>query len=201
MIALGGPLLCGRRLGRVRLVAHLHGERRNAGADEAVLVASNEPVALGFGIRLDRQLQFGGHGANVGRQIRFVEAEHHQRLERKQRQEHVGVDVGDKRAGWHGRVCDVVPGAKLALLLTGDGEEQNRARPSLARLAKAGGHLEDRRHAGRVVHRAVVDAVARHRLADADMIEMRRHDDEFVAQIRVGAAQDAGDVLRFDRSE
>ena len=101
------------------------------------------------------------------------------------------------RAGIGG-ARDVIPGAELALFLAGDREEHNRPRHSPARLAKAGGHFEDRRHAGRVVHRAVVDPIAGHGFAHADVIEVRRQDHEFVAQVRVGAAQDAGHVLRLD---
>ena len=33
--------------------------------------------------------------ADIEAEIRFIEAEHHQCLHRKQRQKHVGVDVGD----------------------------------------------------------------------------------------------------------
>src|SRR5579871_226661 len=52
VIALGSPLRRDRRLRRVRLVADLHGQRGNAEADEAVLIASHEPVSLRLGIRL-----------------------------------------------------------------------------------------------------------------------------------------------------
>ena len=58
------------------------------------------------------------------------------------------------------------------------------------------GQFEDRRDTGGVVHRAVVNAVAVDRFADAEVIEVRRDDEIFATTLRVAAAQDARHVLR-----
>src|SRR2546430_7468337 len=50
----------------------------------------------------------------------------------------------------------------------------------------------------RSVHRAVVNRVAVDRRAHPDVIQMRRHDDVFVAARAVASAKDAGDVLGLD---
>ena len=124
--------------------------------------------------------------------------EHHQHLQREQRQEHVGVDVGDDARARHGGMRGEVARAEQPFLLAGHRDEQDRPRRLRARLVQRRRDLEDRRDARRVVHRAVVDRVAVDRAADAEMIEVRRHDDELVAPLRIRAAQDAGDVLRLD---
>ncbi len=87
--------------------------------------------------------------------------------------------------------------AELAFLLARHRDEQNRSLRLRGRAMERIGHFEDRRDARRVVHRAVVDRVAVDRAADTEVIEVRGQHDVFVAQSRIAAAQDAGDVLRL----
>ena len=99
----------------------------------------------------------------------------------------------------HGRMRGEVARAEQALLFGGHRHEQHRALRPLRPLRQRRGRLDQRGDARRVVHRAVVDAVAVDRAADAEVIEMRRQHDVFVAQRRIAAGQHAGDVVRLDR--
>ena len=78
---------------------------------------------------------------------------------------------------------------QFALLLGGYGEKDNGSlRLHVSDLHQAR-DLDHARDAGRVVHRAVVDAVAIHRPSDTLMVEVRRHDHVFVFQLPVGTWQ------------
>jgi hypothetical protein len=72
-----------------------HLQRLHHVSDEAVLIAAHEAIALRLRIGLDREPERLRGCAHVLTQIGLVEAQHHQRLERKERQEHVRVHVGD----------------------------------------------------------------------------------------------------------
>ena len=85
------------------------------------------------------------------------------------------------------------------LLLGGHGHEHDRPLRLGAGLLQQPRDLDHRRDAGRIVHRAVVDAVAVDGAADADVIEVRGHHHVFGLQRRVGSLEDADDVRGLDR--
>jgi hypothetical protein len=60
-------------------------------------------------------------------------------------------------------------------------------------------NLDHRRDSRRIVHRPVVEGVAVDGATDADVIEVRRHDDEFFSQAGIGTVIDPDDVLGIDR--
>ena len=163
------------------------------------MVAAHEPVPLRLGVGLDAEAELRRHGADVLPEVRFVEPQDHQLLEREQRQEHVGVDVGhDVRARDRG-VRGKVPRPEQSLLLAGDGDERNRARRLRPRFVQPCRNFKQGGDARGVVHRAVVHAVSvDRRIGQPEMIEMRRENDELVSPLRIGAAQHGGDVLRLD---
>ena len=65
------------------------------------------------------------------------------------------------------------PRAKQAVLFRCDGREQHRSLRPLSSVCERAGHLQQGRDPRRVVHGAVVDAIAVHSRADAEMIEVR----------------------------
>jgi hypothetical protein len=95
VVALARPVGVDLLLRGAGLEPHFHRQRGHAFADEAVLVAADEAIALGLRVRPNRDAHLLGDGPDVIAQIGLVETEHHQALHREERQEHVHVDVGD----------------------------------------------------------------------------------------------------------
>ena len=101
--------------------------------------------------------------------------------------------------GGDGGMRGEVFGAQQAFFFRGDEHEQNRALELLRMCFQAGGHVQDQSAAGTVVHGAVVDAVAVDGRADADVVDVRGKDDEFVFEHGIGARQFGDDVGGFER--
>src|SRR5207248_10323069 len=90
--------------------------------------AADAPIALRLGIRLDSEAESLRDRPDVAAEIGFVEPEHHQCLQREERQKHVGVDVGDDARRRHGRMGGEVARPELAFFLAGHRKKQNGTR-------------------------------------------------------------------------
>src|SRR2546425_2482582 len=91
-----------------------------------------------------------------------------------------------------------VMGAEQALFLARHRNEQYRTFELHASLVQRLGCLEKGSNSGSVVHGSVVDVIALHCLAAAEMIEMGREYDELAAQLGIGSGINRGHVLRFE---
>jgi len=67
-----------------------------------------------------------------------------------------------------------------ALFFGGDEDEEKRAAEFFGMSFEVRGDVEKNGAARSIVHTTVVDAIAVHGLTDADVVEMRGEDDEFV---------------------
>ena len=114
--------------------------------------------------------------------------------QRVQNGEPVDVHVGHDPLDRHRRMLGEVVAAQQSRLLPGDGQEEYRAVRPLRQRREGPRHLEQRGAARGVVERAVVDRVAPHRLADAEVVEVRGVHHDLVPQAGVGAAQQPGDI-------
>ncbi len=136
--------------------------------------------------------RFGNFVAKSG----FVQALHFQPFQRKQRKEHVHVEIGDdaRPERWDARQSTADPSSPFSSPVT--------ATKTTERLVFGSrfGDLNERGNAGSIVHGAVVNAVAIHRLAFSQMVEVRGDDDVFILQCGIGALTDADNVLRSDGS-
>ena len=93
----------------------------------------------------------------------------------------------------HGGLHREILRAEFAQLFAGKCNEEDGAFGPRAGCENFGG-LDHRSHAGGVIHRPVVDAVAVDRPADTEMVKMGADDDEFLLQLAVAAFQFADDV-------
>ena len=112
----------------------------------------------------------------------------------------VHVDVRDRLGERVERVLRVIARAEQALLLRGDGQEQDAAPHALGGRQRLEGlcELEEHGGAGGVVGRAIVDLITLQLRVAAEMIPMGRVDHVFGAQLRVGAGEERDDILRGD---
>ena len=113
---------------------------------------------------------------------------------------HVEIHVGDDRGLRHGRPKREIARAEQPLLLGGDEDEQHRALRLQPPRLVASGDVEQSGDPRGIVHRAVVEAVAIDRSADAEMVEMGGEDDMLGPQPLVAAGQPGDDVGRGDRA-
>ena len=118
-------------------------------------------------------------------------------MQRVQRQEHVQIDIRDDVLFVDRRMRGEISRALQTLLFARHRQENHRALQLHVRFVQHARDLENRRDAGSIIHRAVVNGIAVDRLAHADMIQMRAHHHILVLQLRIGAGQHAGDILRF----
>ena len=108
----------------------------------------------------------------------------------------VGVDHRDRLAQRVERVGGIIFRSEQALFLGGDGEEDDRALGA-RRLGEGAGLLDDVRDAGRIVERAIIDAVAIGvGQADAEMVMVRGVDDRLVGPL--GPGKPADDIVGGD---
>ena len=166
-------------------------------ADEAVLIAADEAIALRLGVGLHAEAERLRDGADVAAEIGLVEAEHHQLFKRKQRQEHVGVDIGDDRAAGTSDAWRSTR-AELAFLLAGHREETGSTAAAGVRFVQARRPRASRRRPTHCPSRRCRSRSPLIGFADAEVIEVRRDHDVLVLDVSVRPAQDAGDVLRLD---
>src|SRR5262245_55328057 len=82
-------------LRRVEFIAEVAFERGNALTNETVLVRTNKGVSFRLMIAVHEHSSLGTDRANLIAQRRFFEAQHAHVLERKQRKEHVLIEVRD----------------------------------------------------------------------------------------------------------
>ena len=90
-------------------------------------------------------------------------------------------------------------GALQALLFAGDDEKHDGAARRLRQAGEGAGQLEHAGDSARVVGGAVVDAIAIHRLADAEVVEMRGVENVLIAQRRIGAGEDGNQIWAVNR--
>src|ERR1700674_6117154 len=88
-------------------------------------------------------------------------------------------------------------GTEKAFFLSGDEKEENRALEFFGMRFEACGNVHDESAAETIVHGAVVDTVAVDRRADANVIDVRGKDDEFVLEGGIGAGEFGDDVGGF----
>ena len=107
------------------------------------------------------------------------------------------VDVGRNFAGRKGRIVGVILRAQQALLFGADERDQDRAARRLGQRDERTGDGHHLRDARRIVECAIVDAVAIFiRCADADVVVVRRVDDDLVRELRVAARNQAENIGR-----
>jgi len=123
---------------------------------------------------------------------------HLDHLQRVERQEHVEIDVGHNIPERHGGMRGEIARAQFALFFRRDREENHRALQLELTLLEQARHFDDGGDSRSVVHGAVIDAVAVHRAAHADVVQMRREDDIFVLQL-AASRRHAGQIGRFQR--
>ena len=185
-------------LGRTLHEADLQRQRRHACLDEAVLITADEGVALGLRIRQHLERQRTGDALQVFGEVRFFQPLDHQALQRKERQEHVGVEVGDNLSAGDRRTVREIARPQQAFLLGGHGDKHDR--PLRCTRSRGGrSRLDQRGNARRVVHGAVVDAVTANRLAYPHMVDVCGYRDVLIPEGRIAAAQHPHDVVGLDR--
>src|SRR5262245_53799424 len=108
-------------------VPELEGQCRDAAADEAVLIAADEPILIRLAIGLDFDAELARHDAHGFPQRRLSETLHLDHLQWIQRQEHVEIDVGDDLVGWNRRMRREVARSEQPFLFGGDSDEEDRA--------------------------------------------------------------------------
>ena len=101
----------------------------------------------------------------------------------------VDVDVGGDRPGRDRRMFREVFGTEQALLLGGHESEVDRAPGRLRQIGERPRDRENRRDAGGVVERAVVDGVVAGlgAVLDAEVVVVRRIEDGLARELRVAA--------------
>ncbi len=196
MIAGAIPLPVDLLAARAGPIAEHEGGRRNAGLHERPLVGPPEQVPLGLGVALHLEAKTVRNDSRVAAEGRVVERMHRQQFERKDRAQLVEVDVGGNPGLGDGRVLDEPARAEQPFLLARHGEEQDRTAERLSMPPL--GEPDQQCNIGGVVKRAVVDAVAVHRLAVTVAVEMRGEDDHLVGELRIGSGQECDDVGRSD---
>ena len=164
------------------------------------MVGADENPLLGHRIGRDRQPHRADRLANDRPEGRAVRAEHHHILELVGQDRHVEIDFGDDRRQRHGRMVGEIVGADQPLFLRRHRQEHDGALGRGRRL-EALGLLDQAGDADRIVERAIVDPVAIAALIDADMVEMRRQDDDLVLQLGIAAWDQADDVAAVHRLE
>src|SRR5436309_12766546 len=111
-------------------------------ADEVVLVAADEEVALRFRISLDldapRLRDLSREIAEVG----LGESENDQRLERNDREKHVDVDVGDHGLRVDRGILREVLGAEQSFLFPSHENKQQGALKFFGRFFEIGANVE-----------------------------------------------------------
>src|SRR5262245_2680208 len=159
VVALLAPALDVLVLGRILDEADLERERGNPLPDEAVLVAADEGVTFRLRVGEDSNAEGASHLGQVGGEVRLFQALHDETGKRKERREHIRVQVRHDALTRHRRMGGVVAGAQKTLLLGGHGEKDHR--PPQARLTfleQASG-LDKGGDPRSIVHGAVVDLI------------------------------------------
>ena len=95
MVALGQPIFENLYLGRIGLRCNTHGERRNAVADEVVLIAAYEKIPQRLRIGLNAYSLRPGDLARATAKIGVVKAKHSEEFKRHYGQKHVDIHIGD----------------------------------------------------------------------------------------------------------
>ena len=122
MVALGIPGFEGLFFRSTRHPAELECQRRYTFLDEAVLIAADETIVLGFLVGLHLHSRSSRNRADIVAQRGLAQTLNFKILQRKQRKVHIHVDVGDDGAG-HGGMRGKILRAELAFLLAGDREK------------------------------------------------------------------------------
>src|SRR6266581_889851 len=103
----------------------LERQRRYALSNEAVLIAPDKPVVIRLLVRLHLHARRLAHRANVLTQRRFAESLHFQVFQRKQRQEHVHVQIRHHAFGVYCRVLGKISRSQQPLLFPRHRQKQN----------------------------------------------------------------------------
>src|SRR5260370_1390878 len=90
-------------------------------------------------------------------------------------------------------------GAEKTFFFGGHEKEKDGALNFLGMRFEAGSSIQHQGAAGTVVHRAVINAVAVDGSADADVVDVRRKDDEFIFESGIGGGKFGDNVCRFER--
>ena len=198
MVAIGEPVLEDFLFGGAEFESDISFDSGNAFFDEAVLIAADESIAkwLRIGDGLDAQGLRNARGARA--EVGFFDAFDLEKLERDDGKKHVHIHVRDDGFWRDGGMSREIFGAEQAFLFGGDKQKEDGALEFFRMRFQAGGDVQDEGAAGAVVHGAVVNAVAIDGSADADVVDVRREDDEFIFQSRVAAGEFGDEVGGFD---
>ena len=176
-----------------RVIGEDEVHRRDAGLHERPGIDAADQVAQRLAVRADLDLQALGHRQRrIGQRV-LAQPMQGERLQRKQWPQLIKVDDTRDLFLWHGRMLQPPARAQQALFLRRPRREQHRAGITLA-LAPCR-QLTDQRHIAGIVQRAVVQAVAVHRLAKAIAIDMGAQQHHFAGLGLVGAGQQAEHLL------
>ena len=194
------PVVVGSFFGRARHGAHREHDGRGTLSHEAVLIGTDEHQMIRHADRrLTRRRPAQSTALRSSPSVLSSAPKPTIRLQRIQRQEHVGVDVSDDVARVAAR-----DGRRNSVSRANPFPPRRRRRTASERrgLRLAGVHgmcdFQQRRHAGCIVHRAVEDAITMIGLPGPEMIEVRGQHHRLVGERRVTARQLCDDVVRGD---
>jgi hypothetical protein len=157
------------------------------------MVGTLVEIALRFPIASDVDVHAGRDESSRGAQGRVVHRMHRQNLQGEQRPQLVEIDVRDELGARHRRVLRETGRPQQSLLLPGERREQHAAMEAVA--VPLLREPDQGRHIGCIVESAIVEVIARDRLASAVTIEVSRHDHDLVPHPRVRAGQQGQHVV------
>src|SRR5260370_4732047 len=194
VVAVGEPVLENFLFRCARFEGNVAFDGGNALLDEVVLIAADEEVAERFGISdgLDSHGLRNGGGASA--QVGFLEAADLEDFKRDDGKKHVHVDVSDDGFRRDSGMSREIFGTEQAFFFGGDEEKENRALEFFRMHFEARGNVHDEGAAGAIVHGAIVNAIALNGSSDADMIDVRGEDYEFVLESGIGSSEFGDDV-------
>ena len=181
------------------LAAHADGEGGHAGPGERKMVAAVVAAGVRMGVALQRQSEILRgllHQVPQGGPLGPGEAGVAGAAEGR---EAVEIQVRGNASGGDGRVLGQVAGTEQPALLGGDRRKIGAALGFGVERGPGARHLDQHRRAGGVIDCAVVDRVAIHRWADAEVVPMRGEDDGLILQPRIGAGDHSNHVPGVER--
>ena len=120
VIALGQPIFENCHFSRAGPGRNAHDHRRNAVADEVVLITANEKIAQRFRIRLNSYPMRLGNGAHAIAEIGVVKPQYGEKFQGHDRKKHIDIDIGGNGFGRDSRMRGKVFRAEESFLFSGD---------------------------------------------------------------------------------
>src|SRR5713101_6935738 len=194
VVAVGEPVLENFLFRCARFEGNVAFDGGHALLDEVVLIAADEEVAKRFGIGDGFDAHGLRDGGGASAEVGFLETADLEDFKRDDGKKHVHVDVSDDGFRRDGGMSREIFGTEQAFFFGGDEKKENRALEFFRMCFEARGNVHDESAAGAIVHGAIVNAIAINGSSDADMIDVRGEDDEFILESGIGAGEFGDDV-------